>query len=344
MRSGPGKRGRNQLPCQRSPDVLRSGPPTKSGATTGTQLLPRAALLGTRSSTMTSVRRQRRVLVGLAACLLVATQVPRVLRGDAAEVERQHRLLRAQTAQVVRDDLQMSGPKCRSFIESSPEGPVGGPHRAIVPQGIELADASLSTSTKRELAADRPRTGSHRQPGVFMLPPNAPRIFFISFNPTFTDTSYLCAIESAAVTNPTHRVDVYTPNVTDLNNVFQTRWSRTPLLSRVFALPLSHAEMFEATPFELWHTNGTYNESTWPDQNLGNAFRLAVLWKAGGTYLDMDIVSVNPIPPASRALATQDEILLNNAVLSFPARDPMVWALMEEFVRNYNGRRWCACF
>jgi lactosylceramide 4-alpha-galactosyltransferase len=94
-------------------------------------------------------------------------------------------------------------------------------------------------------------------------------------------------------------------------------------------------------------------------QNLGNAFRLAVLWKFGGTYFDLDIISSNPlmqnmpdgsIQPLGRFIAKQEKETLNNAAMRFPMvifdlisnikNDLMLWEIMVEFVRGWDGWKW----
>lgn len=75
----------------------------------------------------------------------------------------------------------------------------------------------------------------------------------------------------------------------------------------------------------------------------GNAFRLAVLWRFGGTYFDLDIISVNSLTqttpdgktiPLRRFIAREEPQQLNNAALRFPKDDPMLWEIMVNFVKK----------
>ncbi|KAI9337378.1 alpha 1,4-glycosyltransferase conserved region-domain-containing protein [Zopfochytrium polystomum] len=102
------------------------------------------------------------------------------------------------------------------------------------------------------------------------------------------------------------------------------------------------------TPLEPWFANKTYEQSSWVMQNLGNAFRMGLLSKVGGVYLDMDIISVNPMAMLSggkgdgmaRALTKQDAEWFNNAFLAFPRGDAFLEELMKEFVSGFRGFIW----
>ena len=74
----------------------------------------------------------------------------------------------------------------------------------------------------------------------------------------------------------------------------------------------------------------------------GNAFRLAVLWKIGGIYLDMDIISLNSMEGrvVGRTAAREDATRINNALLSFPEKDPFIWRVMQVFRDNFQGYKW----
>lgn len=80
------------------------------------------------------------------------------------------------------------------------------------------------------------------------------------------------------------------------------------------------------------------------------AFRLGLLWKFGGTYLDLDIVSLNPLTltnsengtPYSmgKFIAREEGEQLNNAALRFPPNDIFLEAIINDFVNNFDGYTW----
>ncbi|KAI9344020.1 nucleotide-diphospho-sugar transferase [Obelidium mucronatum] len=169
------------------------------------------------------------------------------------------------------------------------------------------------------------------------------RISFLHYNQYFKNPRYLCGLESAARQNRNHSIILYARNVTDFMEatiVWRAR-AKDSLGDRLHIVPLEWAEMFHNTPLQSWWEDETYKKSTWVDQNLGNAFRLAVLYKYGGVYLDSDIISLNPLSGMGRSVAMQvGPKVMNNAFFSFGVRDKFVFDMMEEFVAGFNGTVW----
>ncbi|TPX70743.1 hypothetical protein CcCBS67573_g06448 [Chytriomyces confervae] len=180
-----------------------------------------------------------------------------------------------------------------------------------------------------------------------LLASNIPkRINFLLFNDHFKNLRYLCSIESAARQNPNHDIFVYAKNAPDFLkesvNWFLHAEKRNPgLRNQLHILDLDWDDLFRGTPLESWWRRGTWMQSRWPDQNLGNAARLAILWKEGGVYLDMDIISLNPVSGMGRSLAWQlRPNILNNAYFSLEKGDEFAWRMMENFVSGFNGTIW----
>ncbi|KAI8610326.1 nucleotide-diphospho-sugar transferase [Chytriomyces sp. MP71] len=169
----------------------------------------------------------------------------------------------------------------------------------------------------------------------------AKRISFILYNEQFKNPRYLCSIESAARQNPHHEVVLYAKNITNFiestGEWYRNTVSRNSHFRKQFQiLELDWDSSFHGTPLESWWRRKVYKKSKWVNQNLGNAFRLSTLWKHGGVYLDMDIVSLNPVGHVGKVIGCQIKPdILNNAFFSFEARDPFVWLMVEEF-----GSKW----
>ncbi|KAI8589248.1 hypothetical protein BDZ88DRAFT_418840 [Geranomyces variabilis] len=167
-------------------------------------------------------------------------------------------------------------------------------------------------------------------------------IYFLHFNPNFTAYRYLCSIESAARMNPQHTITVLAKNVSDFARNLEP-WRKavgTTISNRIRIRRIDYTGYFQGTPFEPWWRDGRWRQSHWVSQNLGNALRLAVIYKEGGVYMDMDIISLNPLPTVTRSIAREEKIRINNAALSFPSLDPLLWALMEELVLGWDGFAW----
>lgn len=109
--------------------------------------------------------------------------------------------------------------------------------------------------------------------------------------------------------------------------------------SRLEIRDIDYENTFSDTPLEYWYSSGKFKETRWEKQNLGNALRLALLWKYGGTYMDMDIISLNPLPNI-RMVGREDGTRANNAMLSLSRHDPFVWSIMTIFAENFDGWHW----
>ncbi|KAJ3191913.1 Alpha-1,4-N-acetylglucosaminyltransferase, partial [Entophlyctis luteolus] len=94
------------------------------------------------------------------------------------------------------------------------------------------------------------------------------------------------------------------------------------------------------TPLLNWFQSNVYASGKYPEQELGDAARLALIWHHGGIYADLDIISVSPISRIGRCIAQDDAVMLNNALLSFPQHDPFILLLMHVFVRDFQGHSW----
>lgn len=105
-------------------------------------------------------------------------------------------------------------------------------------------------------------------------------------------------------------------------------------------LKLISKAVFEQTPFEKFYSNNKTNYGRFSVQNFANAFRLAVVFKFGGTYLDSDFILTTSLASMDNSVALQDNKNLNNAFFKFKRKSPILHNLMVDFVNNYNGDRW----
>jgi len=96
------------------------------------------------------------------------------------------------------------------------------------------------------------------------------------------------------------------------------------------------------TPFvQLFSFPQGNNLGRFANQNKANAMRLALVFKYGGCYCDVDFIFLGSDPAMMRRGAGEEsKRKINNAIFKFDAREPVVKYLMEEFVRGYNGNKW----
>ncbi|KAI8616655.1 nucleotide-diphospho-sugar transferase [Chytriomyces sp. MP71] len=193
-------------------------------------------------------------------------------------------------------------------------------------------------------AAETPAPSHVGEPDSSDIPST---IHFLFYNARFEPPHirYLCALESAARHNQQHTVLLHARDPVAFHTATRAWRASLPsaIRARIRIEALDFPRTFSDTPLEPWHAQQTHLQSKWVDQNLGNAFRLAVVYKRGGVYLDLDIISVNALSARGvlgRSLAMQDKDAMNNAFLAFPSGDAFVWVAMEEFVHGFNGNVW----
>lgn len=126
-----------------------------------------------------------------------------------------------------------------------------------------------------------------------------------------------------------------------------------PLIDRGFkvvAVTPDLASLFKNTPAESWFNemkSGNNDPGEIPlAQNLSNLIRLAVLYKYGGVYLDTDFIVLKDFSGLRNSIGAQSVDLLgnwtrlNNAVLVFDKKHPLVYKFIEEFALTFNGNKW----
>ena len=170
----------------------------------------------------------------------------------------------------------------------------------------------------------------------------AANVLFIDLFGSSSSTPWLlCGVESAMEKAENSDVIVMT---NDLEK-FATVWPvGLPNPSR----EISVAACLEGTPLHAWLQSEELHASEFRQQNIANALRMAALYKSGGTYLDLDVIALKHdlFKPGLAAISKQcspedcgEDYFLNNAFLSFPAKDPFLHQLMEAFVLQYEGKR-----
>ena len=152
----------------------------------------------------------------------------------------------------------------------------------------------------------------------------------------------LCAVESAMGMLGNTSVTVLTDDLHE----FSLNWPQgLPNPGK----PVSVSKCLEGTPLRKWLDSPELASSHYRQQNIANALRLAALYKSGGTYLDLDIIPLSKelFDPDLASISQQceeaecgDGFFLNNAFLSFPAKNKFVHKLMEAFVLEFNGNIW----
>ena len=134
-------------------------------------------------------------------------------------------------------------------------------------------------------------------------------------------------------------------------------WTDNPQLQAAEGLvlkSLNKTELVDGTPLVGWLPTvdaATPDDSEcFTDQNWANALRLAILYHYGGVYMDLDVVSVAPIPALGAAITCEIDDRggkvgwchrWNNEILSFPSqKDQCLEHIMSEFRSSFNNCKW----
>lgn len=103
-----------------------------------------------------------------------------------------------------------------------------------------------------------------------------------------------CSVESAATMNPTHNVYILhtCPLGKDFDLHLPTHARNLLGLDNVYVVPLSMEEALDGTPVTSLYRSGKLENSLYPVVHASDILRLAILWRFGGTYCDMDILFI----------------------------------------------------
>ena len=127
-----------------------------------------------------------------------------------------------------------------------------------------------------------------------------------------------------------------------------------PLLDRgfkVMGITPDLPFLVKGTPAEAWLeeiSSGTKDPGQIPlSQNLSNLIRLAMLYKYGGVYMDVDMVILRDLSGLKNAVGAQsvDGVTrqwtrLSGAVMIFDINHPILVDFLQEFATTFDGNRW----
>nr|XP_033813562.1 alpha-1,4-N-acetylglucosaminyltransferase-like [Geotrypetes seraphini] len=169
-------------------------------------------------------------------------------------------------------------------------------------------------------------------------------IFFAETTENLEPSStVVCAIESAARTYPNRFVYFFMKGLTkDMTVTKNSFYKAIPLLSsieNIHILPLNFEKIFKDTPLLPWYQKVNPAKEFYWTHVSADGFRLAMVWKYGGIYMDTDIITIRPIPEVN-FLAAEGSKDCSNGVFGFERHYQYLWDCMVDFVRNYRGAIW----
>ena len=88
------------------------------------------------------------------------------------------------------------------------------------------------------------------------------------------------------------------------------------------------------TPLWALQSKGLLNNSEYPSAHRSDAIRVALIWKHGGLYMDLDVVVLRPLHCLKNTVGLVDHIpgWAENGVMTFETGHKFVWFLMKYMV------------
>ncbi|XP_077490337.1 lactosylceramide 4-alpha-galactosyltransferase-like [Amblyomma americanum] len=166
-------------------------------------------------------------------------------------------------------------------------------------------------------------------------------IWFVeSSNETCLNGRQACSIESASFRNPKSRVVLLTTGRLSADcDYYRALCS----LSNFRDFRLNLTEAFSETPLESWYRSRNWTRGPYGIEDLSDGIRLAVLWKRGGTYLDLDVIVLKDLSALRNSVMFEVTGQLTNSVLFFDKGHPFVGEALRRCAQEYDAVRWGSC-
>lgn len=178
-----------------------------------------------------------------------------------------------------------------------------------------------------------------------LQPENGQNVFFIDTKETtknvILSARQACAIESSALANPHLKVFFLFSSRERLNNL-----KLTPEVGAILSYPNVHInylnmnEISSKSPMESFLKTRRLAKSSFKIEHTSDVLRLLLLWKYGGTYLDLDMIVKKKLDSiASNYACVQDISNVNGAILNFDTikGKELAEIFIEGLIANFNG-------
>ncbi|XP_064095178.1 lactosylceramide 4-alpha-galactosyltransferase-like [Macrobrachium nipponense] len=167
-------------------------------------------------------------------------------------------------------------------------------------------------------------------------------IFFVKTScHTFLSAREACAIESILTHHPNHSVRLMLATPTfNFSHLF-TKILQSNSKMRFSWLDLD--EIFANEPLHSWHRERTWMLSEGRTAAVVNdVARAELLRRYGGTYVDLDALTLRPLPNATNWLTRVDDYLVTSAVSSFTSRHPLLQEVTENIPKVFDPSSCCS--
>lgn len=180
---------------------------------------------------------------------------------------------------------------------------------------------------------------------LFKIPSTPNRklnIFFTETNKSrgFLTYKQLCSIESAALHNPNANVYLFSLNA-KINQQLLNKYKNIK-----FVLT-SENDVYKDTPLFKWWTlqKKKLESGLYKIHDLSDSFRIALVYKYGGFYSDLDSINIKSLESLKNLNAIahdkiQNKISPSNAVLMFEKKHNFLYSTMINLANNYQTNIW----
>jgi lactosylceramide 4-alpha-galactosyltransferase len=144
-----------------------------------------------------------------------------------------------------------------------------------------------------------------------------------------------CAVESLAFHNPNLTVHVLFTDV-KINSSLATLQKLVEKYTNVQLVSLNVDEYMAGTLMEHWYHCTDWRKGSYHVNNLSNALRLLTVYKYGGYYFDLDIISVRSVTNDRNFVAAVDREIVNNNAIHADLKHPFIELAIKDFIINFR--------
>nr|XP_053629448.1 lactosylceramide 4-alpha-galactosyltransferase-like [Cherax quadricarinatus] len=99
--------------------------------------------------------------------------------------------------------------------------------------------------------------------------------------------------------------------------------------------------LFSGTPLLRLYTTAAWNtNTTWPEVNLADLLRLALVWHLGGMYVDTDVVCIRDVTRLVDVIGWQETSTLGSGVFHLRRHHPFLQSVMQRVADGYQTNKW----
>ena len=148
-----------------------------------------------------------------------------------------------------------------------------------------------------------------------------------------------CALESAAALSNLRVNIIFISEFVDLYD--NSTCAIFKLISSVHFFTIKLRDAFVDTPLHRLYQRENWRHSVYRDVHTSDALRVALIYKVGGFYSDLDSLSLGDLSSLENVIGATNmrvqEPHLANGAFHLHRHHPLLWRVMEDMVTSYRG-------